>query len=515
MSFTHFTFNRSPRGGLGLVTLVALCSLLFFFQIDERGVGAGFGLAGGTSLWDVLPISTQGSPKPSSSTEDSQKDRVSEHPNQSVLYLSYAGGEDGWKGIETRYLNESSVHGFSMFERLYLVKGTFYIVTSAKASVDFPPLRNVIAKPLDIGQGLDMEPTSKEMQIIHPADIRPLFGQHALWIHDTSVIIYDPPQYLNHYYHWWGEIMLGIWRIFSAWSVRYNGGRPLTPPARFILPFTNTSTWGDHANVNSPLMRMAFPGMAMEKASYWKDLQNLNMPVVFERAMLVNRETAHRHTLANQWGKMIGGAMSINVPTQFFESFRRRVVINLLGYLPILHSDPPSGSDPILSEHEPMERLRPLVTYISRQGGGRRLTEVAHTGLIEALEKLQDEGVCDIVVAQMERMKLVDQIALAAKSTIILGVHGNGLTHVLWMPPSNRSTVIEIFSPSGFLFDYEMLARNMGHKHYAVWNDTLITYPPGTYHEGPNWVEGFNGDDIPVYGPAVADVIRERLTMGI
>jgi hypothetical protein len=35
----------------------------------------------------------------------------------------------------------------------------------------------------------------------------------------------------------------------------------------------------------------------------------------------------------------------------------------------------------------------------------------------------------------------------------MMGVHGNGLTSLLWMTPTPQSTVIEFFCPSGFAFD--------------------------------------------------------------
>ena len=84
---------------------------------------------------------------------------------------------------------------------------------------------------------------------------------------------------------------------------------------------------------------------------------------------------------------------------------------------------------------------------------------------------------------------------------IILGVHGNGLTHQLLMPPSLRSTTIEMVVPKGekfanleipflrltlrvgYVYDYWMLAANVGHKHYMVANDTVVTYPRGMHHE--------------------------------
>ena len=55
---------------------------------------------------------------------------------------------------------------------------------------------------------------------------------------------------------------------------------------------------------------------------------------------------------------------------------------------------------------------------------------------------------------------------------IMFGLHGNGLTHLLWMQPTRLSTVIEIFCPLGFAHDYYWTARALGMAHVAVWNDT-------------------------------------------
>jgi hypothetical protein len=35
----------------------------------------------------------------------------------------------------------------------------------------------------------------------------------------------------------------------------------------------------------------------------------------------------------------------------------------------------------------------------------------------------------------------------------MLGVHGNGLTHLLWMPPTPQSAVVEMFFVGGFARD--------------------------------------------------------------
>ena len=73
----------------------------------------------------------------------------------------------------------------------------------------------------------------------------------------------------------------------------------------------------------------------------------------------------------------------------------------------------------------------------------------------------------------MEDIDKAEQVQLLSKATILLGVHGTGLSGQLWLNPSPRTTVIEIYYPGGFLYDYEYTARSLGHKHYGVWNDKL------------------------------------------
>jgi len=107
-----------------------------------------------------------------------------------------------------------------------------------------------------------------------------------------------------------------------------------------------------------------------------------------------------------------------------------------------------------------------------------------------------------------ERLTREEQIQIAAKTTIMLGIHGNGLTHLVWMPLTPLSTVIEIFIPGGFAKDYEWTSRALGMRHYAVWNDTYATHPTEPRVDYP---EGFQGNQIPAHGPSIAKLIEDRV----
>jgi hypothetical protein len=96
------------------------------------------------------------------------------------------------------------------------------------------------------------------------------------------------------------------------------------------------------------------------------------------------------------------------------------------------------------------------------------------------------------------------------------------------MPISPISTVIELFYPEAYAHDYEWTTRALGMKHFAARNDRYVDFPlkedrfaltphrskcsSTTYPEltWPNYPEGFQGSQIPVYGPYVAKLIEDR-----
>lgn len=118
---------------------------------------------------------------------------------------------------------------------------------------------------------------------------------------------------LQHYYHWFGEIILGLWRVYSMLGISsLNGTFASLPfPTRVLLPvcaytrlwndvssfhiqFVEADLWRDPAGVNGPLMRAACPTVSIETSGLWKDLIVLDQTLVFTRAALVSRQAAHR-----------------------------------------------------------------------------------------------------------------------------------------------------------------------------------------------------------------------------
>ena len=211
-----------------------------------------------------------------------------------------------------------------------------------------------------------------------------------------------------------------------------------------------------------PLMRISFSNASIEHNDYWRDLTNLDATVLFDRVILVSHEAAYKqwvsfpdaiilplllsiskesfsdvlYTLwpssghvfrprtqssphAARWLKMISGVSEIEVPTGFWQPIRDTVVRNILGYLPEL-DDTGEAVEPSTAEPRSSTKVKPVVTYISRQESARRLDEKDHEGLIDALQALEKQGVCDFNILDTERATLVEQISLTAKSTVVI-----------------------------------------------------------------------------------------------
>ena len=107
---------------------------------------------------------------------------------------------------------------------------------------------------------------------------------------------------------------------------------------------------------------------------------------------------------------MIASTMKMKTPKHFWEPVRRRVVRNL--------GHTPSGAAAIQEGGSTDKPSLPLVVYVSRQAGRRSLSEAAHTDLVRALNQLEKEGICQVLVSRMETLSFQKQVELAAQATV-------------------------------------------------------------------------------------------------
>ncbi|KAG8890646.1 hypothetical protein FRB98_006149 [Tulasnella sp. 332] len=428
--------------------------------------------------------------------------------------------------------------GWTTFENLYMSNGTLYIITPNAS--DWPRLRYMISVPMIALNNPEniaaREPTPDLISFITPADAENLWGDRVWVVKDWTFMVTDPPQFLNHYYHFVAETFLGFWRVFASLDPNIDayGNTNLPTPARIIVPYCNDAQWQDYSQFIRWFLHGVFPSISLESSNDWHARSSMTSPnrtltshpkqkaFRFSNLILSDRSAAFRGEICpSQTNRIASEAYEVtkNISSKWWWEPIRRSVMRFSDVEKSVRDRSVIWDDSYnwgLEVSEPnskllktaSKRMPIVISYIVRVSFYRMLTQAAHLALIDALTQLCASKGWEFNAVHAERMTREEQIQMAAKSTIILGIHGNGLTHLVWMPPTPLSTVIEIFYPGGFARDYEWTARALGHRHYGIWNDTYIHYPviPEVVY-----VEGFHGREIPVDAPSLAKLIEDRI----
>ncbi|KAK0487156.1 hypothetical protein IW261DRAFT_594810 [Armillaria novae-zelandiae] len=333
------------------------------------------------------------------------------------------------------------------------------------------------------------------------------WGDRVLTVEGNTLLVNEPSQFLRHYYHLCAELFFGVqafWHGAHSEPTADSESEVLTHPApppldRIIFAHATVDGWRDDPGFNAFFLRVAYPSLTVETWDDWEDriaaTSSGTAAYRFPVLLLTNRSAAHRGPICRSqtqriaseaWEYMRRHALLMGVRVGGWWEPVRSAVLRFAG-APVSRST---------MREKPMPE-RVVITYISRQGGQRRrLVDEDHDGMVDALEELvqrKNTGRGDVAwelnVLEAEGMTKDEQLGVIARTTFLLGVHGNGLTHLLFMPPTKLSAVIEIFYPGGFSHDYHWTARALG-----------VDYP-----------EGFQGNEIPVYGPTVAQIIEDRV----
>ncbi|KAK7035224.1 hypothetical protein VNI00_011991 [Paramarasmius palmivorus] len=420
--------------------------------------------------------------------------------------------------------------GWTLFKNLYMSNGTLHIVTNEPSS-KFPPLRHMISKslwayatPENIAA---REPTPLEMDFVSLEEARARWDGHISTIEGTTILNNDPSQFLDHYYHFVGEYFFGLW-AFLRGALAMN----------LISPKKSTSNHVFNSHLPQLFDRFMYTNVASEE---WRDGLGFNGAAFRGEHCGFTQRTA-----AEAWEYMVKTGALDRQGRWWGDS--RWVMLRYAGlmtndevFAEQLGEDHLVGTQVLLSGNPDSKQLRasmnvtlPLPTqmrivYIDRQNGRRRLVQKYHEELVRALEELvlrkREEGKdWELDVIHAERLSKDEQLNFVSQATVghtfsarsldshlldPLGVHGNGLTHLVWMKPTPVSAVIELFYPGGFAKDYKWTTRALGMRHFAVWNDTALTYPNQPQYA--DYSEGFQGNYIPVHGPTIAKVVEDRL----
>ncbi len=323
--------------------------------------------------------------------------------------------------------------------------------------------------------------------------------QPSLNLIPIQVLVNEPSQFLGHYYHFVAELFFGIQAFWhgsfsTASETRSNSAilqHPAPPPLhRLILARTDGAGWRDKPGLNTYFLRAAFPSLAVEDERDWKERINatwtgpgsVDQVWHFPALLLTDRSASFRIRLVGTVTNRFASAsvhymqernLLMGVQAGGWWEPVRAAVVKFAGgevkRIDLTHLPSPE---------------KVVLTYVSRQATwSRRFSHEHHAVVLQALEGLAKRKGWEFneLTADMSREK---QIQVASRTTVLVGIHGNGLSHLVFMPPTKASAVVEVFNPPGFAHDYEWTARALGMAHYAIHHDRYVpscNYRSSTY----------------------------------
>lgn len=400
---------------------------------------------------------------------------------------------------ETEYV--LGVAGFNYFRNLYFCNGTFLALTTNPSSFPEQGVNYIFSGLMEVDDPHRQHFAAEEdrFAIMTPKEAmdRGLLQPAAIRKEGITMFFNDVREgkhssFLNHYYHFIGEMFLGCWRLIIA------AGEHEFPTR--IMYRAEGIDWRDRARITTWFQQSILPDTVIEESSIYEDRQVSQMTFIYEKISIADRWAAHRvGQEVKYWNKAIADLPLLKVPSTWMDPMRNR-----LKALAMAEDCNPQR-----------ERAGvPVVVYINRQLTHRRLVDEDAKALLEEMAKLDKEGVIEFHNAQMEKLPRVQQFCLALRADIMFGVHGNGLSHQLWMKPG--SGVLEIMA-EGFARDYAILAEMMGHEYYAIHHNEI--FPPEKWRRPDGWAVGQGPDfhspnirlDAKWFATLIADMAQRRI----
>jgi hypothetical protein len=161
--------------------------------------------------------------------------------------------------------------------------------------------------------------------------------------------------------------------------------------------------WRDYASMNQWVLRTAFPSITMEFSADWNDRAHMGVPFVFDRILLADRAAAMNGENYGRTQRTASEPATLPGSPNWWSTFRNNVIA-----FSGLNATEGQGT-----------RGKPVITYISRQGWGRRmLIQAHHERLVEELYKLRNAYGYEVNVVSMDKMSRVEQLRLSARTTV-------------------------------------------------------------------------------------------------
>jgi hypothetical protein len=254
----------------------------------------------------------------------------------------------------------------------------------------------------------------------------------------TTIIIFERQRTPNHFYHFFHclEHMVGIWCF---------GGEKFRDEVNLFLIAGNgdlsLKKATEENNISTHLIKAFFPNAEIK---LWKDFINESRDklLCFERVLSSDRCMEHTKQEPYKTDRMLGG---------YFQQLTKEKLDSL------------ALAVQTYAEVEQAQIEKMVVTYIVRGTTKRNLSSICEKELLDRIGRLPN---VELKAVDFAKLSFKEQVNIAANSDVLLGLHGNGLSHILFLP--TNATVIEIFPKDTFRAEYRILAKARGFNYFGL-----------------------------------------------
>lgn len=286
----------------------------------------------------------------------------------------------------------------------------------------------------------------------------------------TTLILLErkaTPYHYRHYFHFL-EHLIGLWS--------FGGERARDQVNKFLFIGNGTEfpeDWKGYNDVTAHLIAALFPKAEIQ---FWNDFneETKDQVVCLENVIISDRCMEYVKKEPYYTDRMLGG---------YFESLTKESLDHMTA---------------CVYEYTGVKReetSKVSVTYVKRQPP-RCLSPVVEKELIDKITRVPN---VELKIVDYAELSFSEQINATANTDVLLGVHGNGLSHALFLP--NGATLIELFPKNSFRVEYRIFALSRHLKYFGFvpgigWINKKMAEKKGCFGDVYKPVDGLDVDAV-------------------
>jgi protein O-GlcNAc transferase len=155
-----------------------------------------------------------------------------------------------------------------------------------------------------------------------------------------------------------------------------------------------------------------------------------------------------------------------------------------------------------VADNSPRSARQLVVTLIDRRGNRRLLHKAEY---VDALKTKFPSVLVRLV--DFAELEFAEQVRVAHSTDILVGVHGAGLTHGMFLPPN--SAVVELQPPNLNHLGFDLMSKSLGHRYYTRHGSEYNSSDKfGDWHYDDMFIE--KSDFLDVVSAAIDDTPGSR-----